>query len=231
MKIGIIVTNFGRTRILNIFGAGIARLRAETGFDIPVTCVGDIDGADICHKYDIMHIEYPNRPLTGKFNRACKSMEDRVDYVLVMGSDDLLSTRSFLAIHAEAEKGIDLIGLSEVYFFGMDDVHSGKLIHFRHTTVLGVARTIKASVLDNLSWEPWTQHRDRSIDTIMLDAVRPYVKTRALLNGEFVVDLKTSMNLNPIRFWAKKLGAMPNADLLWNNIGAEERRLIEEYLA
>ena len=229
-NIGIISTNYHRVPVLKIFCAGIKRLRQETGFDIPCVVVGDIDGAEACRDYDIEHIEYHNKPLTGKFNRACLELRGRCDYVMVMGSDNVIASKSFLRIKEEADKGIDLIGLSEVYFFAMDDIYTGNLYHFLHTTVLGVGRTVSSKVLDSMGWEPWRIQKDRSIDTILLDGVRPYVKTRALLTGEYVFDLKTNHNLNKIHFWSRKLPKMPNADLLWNNIGEEEQQLIKQYM-
>jgi len=230
MTIGIITTNFGRVPILEIFAEGITRLRDETQRIIPCVCVGSEDGAETCRSHTIDHIIYPNSPLTSKFNRACLEMKDRCDYVMILGSDNLISTKTFLNVVEECDKGADLIGFSEVYFYCLDDVHTGKLIHFKHTTVLGVGRTISAKVLDNLNWQPWVITRDRAIDTIMLDAVRPFVKTRSLLDGEFVVDLKTSMNLNPVKFWAQKLGYMNSDRLLWDNIGPRESELIRNYI-
>jgi hypothetical protein len=230
MQLGIITANFGRVPILEIFAEGITRLRNDTGLSIPTVCVGSEDGAETCKSHSIDHIIFPNSPLTAKFNRACLELKDKVDYVMVLGSDNLLSTKAFKAILCECEKGIDLIGLSEVYFYCMDDIHTGKLIHFKHTTVLGVGRTVSARVLDNLSWQPWVIARDRAIDVIMLDAVRPYVQSRSLLDGEFVVDLKTSQNINNVRFWAQKLGYMPSESLLWDNISPREIELIKNYL-
>jgi hypothetical protein len=229
-KIGIAVTNFRRVEVLRIFCAGIKRLRQETGLEIPVVCTGDDSGSEVCREYNIFHVVYPNSPLTDKFNRACAGLYNKVDYVMIMGSDNLMSTKAFLALQAEADKGIDLIGFDTVYFFGMDDIHTGQLIKFHKTTVLGVGRTISKRVLDKLYWEPWTKDRDRAIDTIMLDAVRDYVKTRTLLSDHFIVDLKTSANLNPIHFWAKKIQALPENNLLFENIGEEEARLISAYI-
>jgi glycosyltransferase involved in cell wall biosynthesis len=232
-KIGIITTNFGRIPILEICFAGIDRLRLDTGMEIPCVCVGEEDDAtvELCKFYDIEHIYQENRPLTAKFNTACKALEGRVEYVMILGSDNLISTGTFNTILSECEKGVDLVGLSDIYFYGMDDIHTGKLLHFSHTTVLGVGRTIKASVLDELNWKPWITDRDRAIDVIMLDAVSPYVNSRTLLYGQFAVDLKSSFNLNGIRFWADKLGYMPSDQKLWDNIGAKETELIKKYTA
>lgn len=230
MTIGIITANFGRLPILEIFCAGIKRLREETGFNIPCVSVGDADGGEILAKYSIAFVEYPNTPLTAKFNRACTELQSKCDYVLIMGSDNLISTATFLRIYAECEKGIDLIGFSDVYFYGLDDVSTGKLIHFPHTQVLGVARTISARVLDKVNWMPWGRPADRGIDKIMLETIEPHVTTRTLLDGGFVVDMKTSFNLNPIRFWLKRLGAMPSDEKFWVSIGEEERRLVKEYI-
>ena len=230
-SIGIISACFGRTGIFEIFASGVQRLRQETGFDIPCVVAGDIGGADVCHEYGIEHIEFPNKPLTGKFNRACQELKDRVDYVMISGTDNLLSTKTFQMIQAEAEKGIDLIGLNDVYFYGMDGIQSGKFIYFGTTKVLGVGRTVSSRVLDQIDWKPWRVDRDRGIDTVMLDSVRDLVKTSVLLEGGFVVDLKTSWNLNRIDFWAERKDVkFVDPSLLFDNIGEEEIRLIREFI-
>lgn len=229
-KIGIITANKGRVEVLRIFVAGVKRLREDSHIDIPCVCVGDVDGRAICNEYGIEHIEYPNKPLTGKFNRACEELKGRVDAVCIMGTDNLLSTETFTRIVEEAEKGTDLIGYDNLFFFALDGQYKGNLYHFTHTTVLGVARTISAKVLDKLNWRPWGRDMDRSIDTCMLDTVRPYVETRALLSGGMIVDLKSKHNLNAIDFWAE--GKLPRVDRekLFSSIGEEERYLINKYM-
>jgi hypothetical protein len=219
----------GRLPVLKIFCAGIKRLREDTGLDIPVVCVGDPVGAETCQSYDITHIEHPNNPLTGKFNRACQELYKKVEYVMIMGSDNLISNKAFLAVVEEAEKGTDLIGFDSIYFYGLDGECKDKLVYFRHTTVLGVGRTVSARVLNNLYWKPWGREQNRAIDTCMLDSVRPFVRTRTLLSHHFLVDLKTSWNLNSMNIWHKKFGALPNQDVMWNNIGEEEKELIRNY--
>lgn len=228
--IGIISCNLGRVPILRIFCAGIKRLREETQMEIPCVVVGDIDGKQTLAEYNIDFIEFPNKPLTGKFNRACLEMKGKVDAVMIMGSDNILSTETFLRIHAEIKKGANLVGLDDVYFFGMDSNATNELVHFSHTTVLGVGRTISSSVLDHVGWQPWNLERDRAIDTVMLDTIRPYVMASVLLKGGKVFDLKTSWNLNRLEFWLKKLGSLPTNDILWNNIGKEEAELIVDYI-
>jgi hypothetical protein len=229
VNIGIITANLGRPEVLKIFCAGINRLRNETGMTIPCVCSGDIYGKNILDSYNITFIEYPNNPLTGKFNRSCLELKDKVDYVCIMGTDDLISSKAFLAVVEEAEKGTDLIGFDSIYFYGLDGECKDKLVYFRHTTVLGVGRTVSARVLNNLYWKPWGREQNRAIDTCMLDSVRPFVRTRTLLSHHFLVDLKTSWNLNSMNIWHKKFGALPNQDVMWNNIGEEEKELIRNY--
>jgi hypothetical protein len=234
MKIGLITCNFGRQKILEICFAGIDRLRSDSKeSDIPAVCCGEEDEStmSLCQYYDIDHVYAPNRPLTGKFNTACQEIKKyNPDYICVVGSDNLISTRSFNAILDECEKGIDLIGFNDLYFVGLDDIHSGKVTYFGHTTVLGVGRTVSSKVLDKVNWTPWGIERDRGIDTVMLDTVRDHVKTRSLLGGYHVFDLKTSHNLNPLNFWVKNKGYLPNSNVLWQNIGKNETKLIKEYL-
>lgn len=230
MEIGIISANFGRLPILKIFCAGIARLRNDSGLHVPCVVAGDASGADICNSYNIEHIVCKNSPLTDKFNTACEYFRDKVDYVMVMGSDNIMSSMSFNRVIQEAERGIDLIGFDDVYFYGMDDIYSGKLFHFKHTTVLGVGRTLKASLLNKFQWRPWVTPQERGIDKVMLNAVTPLAKTSVLLKNGRTFDLKTNWNMNHIKHWAGKLGAMQTDQLLWDSVGVEEAKLIIKFL-
>jgi hypothetical protein len=231
-RIGIILTSFYRQRVLEICFAGIDRLRADCQEYLPVICVGEEDEKtlDLCDHYDIEHHYAPNRPLTEKYNLACQLMKGKCDNVMILGSDNLITNRTFNAISAETEKGIDLIGLDDVYFFGMDDEFTGKLLYFGYTQVLGVGRTVSARVLDKINWTPWGRPADRGIDRVMLETVNPHVETRSLLSGYHVFDLKSSQNLNPMRSWAQRKRFLADTDIFWEQLSPAEINLIKQYI-
>lgn len=230
MRVGLITASFGRVKILEIFAEGVRRLMDESGHEVSCVSVGSEDGRAILEARGIQFIPFPNKPLTGKFNRACQELKGKVDCVMLIGTDDLIATSTFKRIIAECEKGIDMVGIDDVYFFGLDDVHAGKLVKFNHTKVLGPARTVSARVLDGCNWTPWDQDKDRGIDTCMLDTIRPLVKTKVLLSGGYCFDLKSSLNLNKMDYWVEKFGYMNDQSIFWNNIGENETRLIKQYL-
>jgi hypothetical protein len=154
--------------------------------------------------------------------------KDDVDAIMLMGSDDLLSTKTYLAIQKDMGDH-DMVGLGDLYMFGLDGTHAGTLVFFHHTTVLGVGRTIRKSIIQGMGHKAWNIDRDRSIDGIMLDSVKDAVKTRKSIKGLHVFDLKTNHNMNSIEFWVKQLPQV-SSSILWDNIGVRETELIEEIL-
>ena len=231
-RIGIILANHYRQAILEICFAGIDRLRADCIEDIPVVCIGEEDDKtlDLCKHYDIEHHYAPNIPLTGKYNYACQLLRTKVDAVMVIGSDNLISNNTFMRISDKVQEGFDLIGADDIYFMCLDDVHAGKLLYFGRTTVLGVGRTISAQILDKVNWTPWGIPRDRGIDRVMLDTVRPHVEKSILLSGCYIFDLKSNQNLNNVNSWVKSRGYMDSAEIFWNSISPAEQNLITNLL-
>ena len=89
----IITANWNRPEVLTLWCASIKRIREDLDIFIPAVVVSDRWDSTICNKYHIHHINHRNNPVSEKFNAGCKYAESiGVDYVMVLGSDDIVST-------------------------------------------------------------------------------------------------------------------------------------------
>jgi hypothetical protein len=170
----------------------------------------------------------PNKPVSEKFNRAFKWMQNYgVDYVMITGSDNLLSYDTYNRIYAEAEKGYDLIGVNSIYFYSLDGQFKGSMVKLESNKILGVCKTISARVLDKIDWRPWTVEKDWGLDAIASNTIRPHVETTKLLENTEVFDCKSRENLNKYSFWHNKLKEKQDPQKLFSILSEEEKQIIK----
>jgi Glycosyl transferase family 2. len=190
-------------------------------------CVGDADQRSIVESYQIKFIAQENNPASRKWNTGVRYlMEQNLDYVCVVGSDDILSTNLVTNIIAEMEKGTDLIYLDTIYFYagsGQFRGHARKLVTKQ---ILGVGRTISRRVIE-ATGTLWTRDRNWGMDGDCWKNISPHVKTKAVVEG-IVVDVKTKDNLNSMNFWMSKIKAVDEttADVIYGIMGAEELQIL-----
>ena len=127
MKIGILTLSHKRPEVLEMWCASMIRLREKIKFLYPVV-VGDREHQAICRKYGITHLAHKNKPVTDKWNRGLRYFASSpVDYVMIVGSDDIVSTELMQNIVSEAKKGTEVIGVRKIYFYAADGQLRGKL--------------------------------------------------------------------------------------------------------
>ena len=227
MKFGIVTINYRRQEILKLFCKSMARLRKDTGIDFPVVCVSEEADKKLCEKHNIHHITQGNYPVSRKWNTGSRYMRDiGCDYIVITGSDDIISTDLFKKLIVQMEKGISFIGLQEIYFFGTYGRLKNRLYHVKFNSVIGVCRVIHRSVLDKVDWKLCNVDKNFGMDGIMLKNIRPHITTRAIVDG-MVVDVKSAINLNSITFWATKARGvtLPN-DTFYNILSEEEIKVL-----
>jgi len=121
---------------------GLNRLRGE--FDMTVVGVHSGGFENLCKKYEVIPVEYKNQPLGEKWNAGLKAaLQYQWDYLLTIGSDDLLSNellRSYSWSH-EAE-GIKRCGVI--------DLATGRKAIFENNYVIGCGRTIRRDVIERM---------------------------------------------------------------------------------
>ena len=228
MSFAFITINFHRPSILRLFGASIKRLRAETGIDFPVVCVSEPDDADVCREYGLTHIIHPNIPVNEKWNRGCEYIRDLgVDYVIVSGSDDVFSTATLSSLIEQMNKGIDFIGLNQVYVYDTDGDHRGELLSFTRKGI-GVGRTIHRRVLEAVNWKPWEygEGRNWGMDSILYKNISPHIKSKVTIDG-VIVDCKSHQNINKFTMFKSNYGGhVEPKSTFYNFLSKEEKDIL-----
>jgi hypothetical protein len=228
MKFGIVSISYRRTEVLHLFLSSIKRLRSEIGIDFPVVVVGDEEHKDICDNYSVHHITQENHPATRKWNTGVEFlMMMDCEYVIILGSDDIMSTDLLKNLIKEMEKGTDLIGINKVYFYAGDGKFKGTLRELlAPKSILGVARTIRRGIIAQAG-TLWKVDKSWGMDHICLRSILPYVKTRAIVEG-VLVDVKTHESLNKFTFWVSKIPSASPVKIFHDILGEEEKQLLAQ---
>ena len=107
MTFGIVTVNCGRPLVLRLWLASIDRLREHVGFCFPAVVVSDAIDETICKVHNVAHITKPNRPVSDKWNAGFMHMRDlEVDYVIILGSDDIMSNDYLDRAIEESDKDV-----------------------------------------------------------------------------------------------------------------------------
>jgi glycosyltransferase involved in cell wall biosynthesis len=222
-SLGIITINQGRKKILSLWLAQIQRLRRETQCYIPAVVVSDDTDEALCHSYHVVHIPHNNFPVTAKWNRALKYMRSEgVDYIQILGSDDIVSTMYIQKTLERMEQGIDLIGTETIYFYCGQGAERGKLVKLDTPILKGIGKTVSKRILDQCDWMLWNVEKNWGMDAIATKTIMAYNPSKAVIEG-IVVDVKTKENLNSFRVFRNRQ-EVDNG--LFFNILSEEEKLI-----
>jgi len=238
MKIGILTAIWKRPEITRIFAEGIKRLQKQ--FDIVPVVVGSEGemSMSLCHEYGFMYLERPNEPLGRKFNEGLRVFKNiDVDYIMIMGSDDLISNNLIEAYMPFMEKRKDVIGILDIYFYDI----LKKQLHYlsgyglrpqdkhRKGEPLGLARCIKRDVVERLQWQLWMNGINKGLDWTMTQRlkrirVRPVVM-RLRDIGALAVDLKSRHNICGLGIYR----TVPVDDNIMSLLSDKERKMINDY--
>lgn len=219
--------NFGRPKIFRLWCASVKRLRRDVGY-FPAVVVSDAVDADVCEEFNIEHITQTNHPATAKFNTAVNYlMSIHCRYICVVGSDDVISTMLLKSLILEMDKGIDLIGISTIYFYSAEGKKKGHLKKLEAPKqILGVARTISKKVIDAVGGDLWSRPSSWGMDGICMKTIMPHVTSVKVVDG-MAVDVKTSQNLNKFSFWDGKLQTEEDPQEFYNVLSQEELSILQ----
>jgi hypothetical protein len=202
MKIIVLTAIWQRHDLFEIFKQGIERVKENSSHEIKLVTIGSED-----IRFSDLHIESPNQPLSNKWQSGIDYIKDlEFDYVLMLGSDDLISS-NLLDIYTPAmEEGFDLIGLKDCYFL---DARTDELTYWagytnhRRGESLGMARMLSRGLLMKMNWNIWQSGLKKGLDSSMMRNIKrlQYSEKMFLCRKEGVaaVDIKTNINVSDIR--------------------------------
>lgn len=211
MKLGILTAVWKRYEVLETFKEGIERLKKHSNIEIEVVAVGSEgkQSANACKEFH--YVEYENNPLSDKWNAGMLKMKElNVDYVLCMGSDDLMCNNSLDKYVEAMEFGYDFIGLLDCFIYDSktNDLrfwvgYNGK----RVGETAGIGRCLSKRLLDIFEWKPWADAHDRGLDGTMFNKLKDIPHTQkvfgCLKDNIFAVDIKDAYSLTSFSHFLK----------------------------
>lgn len=201
MRILIPTLIYGRHKTFDVFAQGIRDLQAaypEHKIDCIAVGTGDKEAVE---KHGFEYHEYPNH-LSKKAQYRLELSENRADYYLFLGSDDIVDVKTFGYYLKQIEDGAEWIAPYDIFYWINKEIFysSGYPQGDRYGESLAVGRCLSNNVLNKLDWKLWQTDKTRNIDR------QAYTRLKALdikshffclrHIGGFICDIKTNDNLS-----------------------------------
>lgn len=213
MKLGILTATWKRYDVFKIYCKAINRYREHPELEIvPLVVVSDRQSAAICRNNKIKYITCPNFPLSSKFQAGMTELKKYgVDYVLNLGSDDLICDNTLNVYLREMNKGFDFIGVGSCFVYSRVEKklvywpgYSGWL-NYRKGESAGVARCLSARLLNFLNWKVWDCDINKGLDGCMTKRLKGFKYSSKTLFCEnenmMVVDLKDNQSVTNFKHY------------------------------
>ncbi len=231
--IAIVTGVWQRPEVFEMFSRGVDYLIKNSDFNYHVIVAGSEGerSRKMVESKGYIYLEVPNNPLAAKMNATTiKAGQLGCDYVLCVGSDDVVTPELMRLYSVQIEKGIDFIGVTDFYFF---DTVTNKAAYwggykdqgrFMHTA--GAARLISAKLMARWNWQPWENKHSHILDNSMQEklSVTPHTAVALSLrkHGVYALDIKSSTNMTPFQLWDNTnfidLSELKNAmPYVWNS--------------
>lgn len=195
-KLLIFLAVWKRPEITEICFMGINRLRKSGLFPIDAFAViSEESMIPLCEKYKVEYCFYKNEPLGEKKNyglaQACKK---EFDYLVEIGSDDLLKDEWLTAFKPYFEKGKELITLSNFVYLNSED---GVCRRMTTASTFGLGRAIKKSALEKMGYKLWNPVFSKGLDnnSIFAMARKGILETRVKTEKPIAIDIKSETNI------------------------------------
>lgn len=214
---------WGRFDVFEMFAKGVKKLMHEFPHVEFITVVAGSEGKlseNVVKSHGFTYIEVANNPLAAKFNAttlAAKSLS--ADYVLCMGSDDVIHPSLMELYIKYINEGYDYMGILDMYFW---DTISNKCLYWggytdarRLNHTAGAGRVISARLMGKWGWTPWENRHSKVLDNSMQEKLTKVPHSAKLINikteGVYALDIKSDVNMTPFSVW-------PNSEIIPNDI-------------
>lgn len=226
LKLAIITAVWKRPEVFKMFAQGIHAL-APTFERLNVDCQVMIAGSEGSLSKNMVleqgppfntYSETENQPLAQKVNLPLRAARTwGADYVLCVGSDDIISPELMELYIGAMRKNADFIGVTDFYFYDTltktAAYWGGYREPFRKGVTCGAGRVISKRLLDLWQWKIWETKHNSVLDTSIDEKLKAVEHKQCIFAmkdyGVMAVDIKSSTNMTPFKMWdnTKKIDA------------------------
>ncbi len=212
MKVAIVSCVWERPEVFEMFAKGVNHLIGNSNLDFTVIIAGSEGEKSkrMVEKYGFTYVEVANDPLAVKANLpVLMAKELGVDYILAVGSDDVISPELMAIYEKYMKKGVDYIGVLDFYFYdtisGRSSYWGGYLEPYRKGFACGAGRMLSKRILDLWHWQPWEVKHNKVLDTSIQEKLKNTPHTAEIFsikeNNVYALDIKSSTNMTPFAHW------------------------------
>lgn len=192
---------WGRFELFQFWCDHIKRLQKECPeIEIIPISVGSegYKSKSICESNGIHYLEHENLPLRNKANARLKfAKQFNPDYIMFLGSDDIISTSLLKEYHTHMLDGVHILEVMDLYYFDRISKRSayceGYISKRRKGEPMAVARCISSYVAEEFNWELWNTNINSSPDANINKNLRSTIFSNFRLNiknKHLVLDIK-----------------------------------------
>lgn len=202
-KITVSTLVWGRPKIFEMFCKNMRSLVPSP--HIVVAGSPNDECEDLAKEYGCEYIQTQNKELSRKANDSVELARGNCDYVLLMGSDDLMSQKMY--DYYLRYDGCHL-GLLDYYFY---NILSGEMIYWggyddhRKGCPIGAGKLIRKDVLEHFNYRPFNDRilrpSENGAHTRFLQAGVPMDLKHIADVGGVSVDIKSEKNNTTFRLW------------------------------
>jgi len=218
MKVAIVSCVWKRPEVFEMFAKGVKHLIANSKLEFVVIISGSEGDTsrNMVEKHGFIYVEMPNDQLAVKANQPVLIAKDYgIDYILAVGSDDIITPELMRLYEYQMKKGIDYIAVLDFYFYdttsGRASYWGGYLEDYRKGHACGAGRMMSKKLLDKWDWQPWSSKHNKVLDTSIQEKLKATEHTESIFSikekGVYALDIKSSTNMTPFAHW-------PNTELI-----------------
>lgn len=188
VKLMILTCVWKRHELSRLFFSYYEKLGKKLGPDIDIQIIavgseGEISRS-ICEEYDAHYLEYPNQPLSDKWQAGldyARSFD--FDALVVLGSDDFICESTFKFYSKQVSKGALFLGFQDCY---LHDFSTKKTIYWkgygaagvkqsqphRVGETIGLGRVLRRELLEFMDFDLWKGvDANKSLDGVMKNKI------------------------------------------------------------
>ncbi len=207
MRIAFTTNVWGRFEILNVWNKAVEHIKkAYPDIDIIKIACGSEGhkSRKYCETLGMEYIESKNRPLAQKNNNRLRfTKKFKPDYVILLGSDDIINLTLFEKYLELIAKGFDLIELKDIYYFNAPDgkaAYCRGYTNFRKGEPIAPGRVISKKLLDKYDWNLWTGTQSPDYYAYKkLKDIKNKVSISLIYSKMALLDIKSKNNITPFK--------------------------------
>ncbi len=212
MKLGVIMPLWKREHIADLCLRRVAR--AAAGRDVELVAVtNETENGKAAAAHGWRVVRAGNFPLGAKFNAGARALRDRVDAIVVLGSDNWVCDRFFRqwAAHLATSTVVGVVDSWQICLHRREAIYyPGYTRPDRTGESIGAGRALRADVLDKLQWKPWDDQLAKGLDWSMRERLR-VAGYEALGHkqedlGVRLLGIKSEMGMTPFEKFARAQG-------------------------